>query len=62
MYSNWSNLKHYLKRNPMLTMNNSCPRYYGLLSKKKIVELYEMYKLDHLIFGYLPDKYLSWGY
>ena len=46
----------------MLTMNISCPRYYGLLSKKKIVELYEMYKLDHLIFGYLPDKYLSWGY
>ena len=34
-------------------------KYFSQLSKQQVVRLYEMYKLDHLLFDYSPQKYLE---
>ena len=33
--------------------------YYSQLTKMQVVRLYQMYKLDHLMFGYSPRKYIN---
>jgi len=42
--------------------SNLLKKYFSQLSKKKILDLYEMYKLDHRLFDYSPDKILQYGY
>lgn len=34
-------------------------RYFSQLSKSQVADLYEMYRLDHVLFGYKPDEYLA---
>lgn len=36
-------------------------KYYSQLTKSQIQSLYEMYKLDHDLFGYDPSQYLSYA-
>ena len=33
--------------------------YYSQLTKRQVVDLYQMYRLDHELFGYLPDPYIA---
>ncbi len=33
--------------------------YYGQLTKRQVAELYEMYRLDHDLFGYSPEPYIA---
>jgi hypothetical protein len=33
--------------------------YYGQLTRRQVMDLYEMYRLDHELFNYSPDKYLA---
>ena len=34
-------------------------KYYSRLTKKQVVELYQLYKTDHDMFDYSPEKYLA---
>ena len=34
-------------------------KYFSQLTKQQVVRLYEMYKLDHIIFDYSPIKYIN---
>eukprot|EP00090_Calanus_glacialis_P012606 TRINITY_DN21202_c0_g1_i1.p1 TRINITY_DN21202_c0_g1~~TRINITY_DN21202_c0_g1_i1.p1 ORF type:complete len:347 (-),score=75.10 TRINITY_DN21202_c0_g1_i1:75-1115(-) len=34
-------------------------KYFSQLSKQQVMRLYEMYKLDHLMFDYSPQKYID---
>ena len=36
-------------------------KYFGQLTKREIVDLYEKYRLDHQLFGYTPDEYIALG-
>jgi len=36
-------------------------KHYGELTKTQVRELYEMYKLDHEMFGYSPHKYIQFA-
>jgi len=35
--------------------------YYSQLTKDQVNELYNIYKMDHLLFGYSPDEFLTWA-
>lgn len=48
-----------LKINEQLnTIDNRTATYFAMISKEKKMQLYEIYKLDFLLFGYSPDQYL----
>ena len=34
-------------------------KYFSQLTKQQVVRLYEMYKLDHHMFDYSPQKYID---
>ena len=34
-------------------------KYFSKLKKQQVLELYEMYKIDHLMFDYSPQKYID---
>ena len=34
-------------------------QYYSQLTKMQVMRLYQMYELDHLLFGYSPQKYID---
>ncbi len=36
-------------------------RYFGQLSKQEIFDLYNLYRLDHELFGYDPQEYIDMG-
>ena len=36
-------------------------KYFSQLTKQQVMRLYEMYKLDHLMFDYSPQKYIDWA-
>ncbi len=36
-------------------------RYYGLLSKRQVRDLYELYKVDHELFGYDPEVFIAYA-
>ena len=36
-------------------------KYYSQLTKAEIQSLYQLYQLDHELFGYEPDEYLSYA-
>ena len=37
-------------------------KYFSTLSKTTVLQLYDMYRIDHLVFNYSPQKYLDIGY
>ena len=34
-------------------------KYFGQLTKQQVLRLYEMYKIDHDMFGYHPQIYID---
>jgi hypothetical protein len=36
-------------------------KYYSTLLKSDVLQLYDMYRLDHELFGYSPDKFLDYA-
>ncbi len=36
-------------------------KYYSTLTKSDVRQLYEMYRLDHELFGYDPDKFMAYA-
>ena len=47
--------------NYILIRTQFCFRYFSTLSKSEIIELYKMTQLDHELFGYSPDEFVSYG-
>ena len=37
-------------------------KYFSRLSKTTVFKLYDMYRIDHLMFNYSPQKYMDIGY
>ena len=37
-------------------------KYFSRLSKTTVLQLYDMYRIDHLMFNYSPQKYMDIGY
>ena len=37
-------------------------KYFSILSKVQVLELHELYRLDHLMFNYSPQKYVDFAY
>jgi hypothetical protein len=33
--------------------------YFGQLTKRQVMEMYEMYRLDHELFDYSPEPYIA---
>jgi len=44
---------------PLPCFNQSRCRYYGQLSKQEIFDLYDLYRLDHELFGYSPEEFFK---
>ena len=36
-------------------------KYYSTLLKNEVRQLYEMYRLDHELFGYTPDLFIDYA-
>ena len=36
-------------------------KYFSQLSKKQVLSLFEVYQVDHELFGYSPATFLSWA-
>ena len=35
--------------------------YYSTLTKSQVTQLYQQYKLDHELFGFSPQEFISYG-
>lgn len=53
------NVHEWRNQNQNTTSSNVFPEYFGKLTEKQILLLYQRYKLDFDLFGYSINDYLS---